>query len=43
VANPFVRLRTALTLLPTLLSPARRALGRGSVHPLLRQAAALLA
>jgi hypothetical protein len=42
VANPFVRLRAALALLPTLLAPARRALGHGSVHPLVLQAAAAL-
>ncbi len=30
VANPFVRPRVALLLLPTILAPARRALGRGS-------------
>jgi hypothetical protein len=40
VANPFVRPRVALVLLPTILSPARRALGRGAVHPLVRRAAA---
>jgi len=39
VANPFVRPRIALMLLPTLLAPARRALGRGAVHPLVRRAA----
>jgi hypothetical protein len=40
VANPFVRPRVALLLLPTILAPARRALGRGAVHPLVRAAAA---
>jgi hypothetical protein len=39
VANPFVRPRVALLLLPTILAPARRALGRGAVHPLVRAAA----
>jgi hypothetical protein len=39
VANPFVRPRVALALLPTLLSPARRALARGSLHPIVRRAA----
>jgi hypothetical protein len=39
VANPFVRPRIALALLPTLLEPARRAISRGSVHPAVRQAA----
>jgi len=39
VANPFVRPAVALILLPTLLAPALRALGRGSVHPLVRRAA----
>ena len=43
VANPFVRPRIALMLLPTLLAPARRALSRGSVHPLVRRAAIELA
>jgi hypothetical protein len=42
VANPFVRPRVALALLPTVLSPARRALGRGAVHPLLARAVAEL-
>jgi hypothetical protein len=40
VANPFVRPRVALLLLPTILAPARRALGHGAVHPLVRAAAA---
>jgi hypothetical protein len=40
VANPFVRPRVALLLLPTILASARRALGRGAVHPLVRAAAA---
>ncbi len=40
VANPFVRPRVALLLLPTILAPGRRALGRGAVHPLVRAAAA---
>jgi hypothetical protein len=42
VANPFVHPRLALMLLPTLLGPARRALGRGAIHPLLRGALAEL-
>jgi hypothetical protein len=39
VANPFVRPRVALVLLPTLLSTASRALARSGVHPLVSSAA----